>query len=101
VVELPFFYATLFAKGVSGRAPACASGDKLCGKMREKDPGSKKTAVTTAIQQEVSMRIHDEKKEGEGKRGRDRDRDSFNEFRADREARSKCNLRGSCHFTSR
>lgn len=36
-----------------------------------------------------------------GERERERNRGSFNEFRADREARSECNLRGSCHFTSR
>lgn len=71
MVELPFFHATLFAKGASGRAPSLsvgASGDKLCGKMREKDPGSKKTAVTAAIQEEVSMRIHG----GEKEKGRER-----------------------------
>lgn len=72
-----FFHATLFAKGASGRAPGLsvgASGDKLCGKMREKDPGSKKTAVTTAIQEEVSMRIHGGRREGT--RGWKRDRET-------------------------
>lgn len=77
MVELPFFHATLFARGTSGRAPAglsvSASGDKLCGKMREKDPGSKKTVVTTAIQKEVSMRIHGEEKGRAGKREGDRE----------------------------
>lgn len=48
-----------------------ASGDKLCGKMREKDLGSKKTAVTTAIQEEVSMRIHGGENEGERERDRE------------------------------
>ena len=69
MVEIPFFHATLFAKGASGRVPGLsvgASGDKLCGKMREKDLSSKKTVVTTAIQKEVSMRIHGGgKREGE------------------------------------
>lgn len=80
MVELLFFHATLFARGTSGRAPGLsvgASGDKLCGKMREKDPGSKKTAVTTAIQKEVSMRIHGEEEEREGGREREIERQGF------------------------
>lgn len=68
-----------------------ASGDKLCGKMREKDLGSKETAMTTAIQEEVSMRIHGTG----GGRGREEDKESrresgsFNEFRAGREKGEK------------
>lgn len=52
-----------------------ASDDKLCGKMRENS--SRKTAVTTAIQKEVSMRMHngrtgERERGGEEKREKDR-----------------------------